>query len=166
MVEIPFDPTTLWTGAIVGGELDNTVEKMAHAALTLLCERSLAATTDLLISLFLIHDQEDPVWQQCLKAVSDLESPNFNARWAAMAKYVRYMFNLQHNTHRIIIQQRMRLIAYEEQATVTLCEMERLRHENSTLHCGTLQSSDKDLELQAAYCRLNEAEHRWNYTCQ
>jgi hypothetical protein len=62
MVEIPFDPTTLWTGAIVGGELDNTVEKMAHEALTLLCERSLAATTDLLISLFPIHDQEDPVW--------------------------------------------------------------------------------------------------------
>jgi hypothetical protein len=57
-VEIPFDPTPTvpWTGAIIGNELDDIIEKMAHMALTSLCERSLAATTDMMIALFPIHD--------------------------------------------------------------------------------------------------------------
>jgi hypothetical protein len=103
-VEIPLDPTVPWKGAIVGGELDNAIEKMVHAALMSLCESHLTATADMLISLFPIHNQEDPVWQQCLQAVSDLESPHFDAGWAALAKYVSYLFNLHHNADRTIIQ--------------------------------------------------------------
>jgi chromosome segregation ATPase len=45
-------------------------------------------------------------------------------------------------------------------------EMERLRHENAILRYGTLQSSDKDLELQVAYHYLSEAEHELNYARQ
>jgi hypothetical protein len=30
----------------------------------------------------------------------------------------------------------------------------------------TLQSPDKDLELQVAYRRLSEVKHEWNYTRQ
>jgi hypothetical protein len=56
-VEIPFDPTALWKGAVVGSEVDDTIEKMAHMALILLCERSLADTS---IALFPIRDQDDP----------------------------------------------------------------------------------------------------------
>jgi hypothetical protein len=90
------------------------------------------------IALFPIHDQEDPEWQQRLEAVSDLESPRFSAGWAAMAKYARYLFILQHNTGRTVVEQRMRMNAYEEQATVMSREMERLRHENAILRRGTL----------------------------
>jgi hypothetical protein len=49
-----------WTGAIIGSEIDDTVERMAHVALTSLCERSLIFTTDMPIALFLSHNQEDP----------------------------------------------------------------------------------------------------------
>jgi len=165
-VEIPFDPTAPWTGSVVGSEIDDAVEKMAHVALTALCEHSLAATAAMPIALFPIPDQEDPEWQQRLEAVSDLESPRFSAGWAAMAKYARYLFILQHNTGRTVVEQRMRMNAYEEQATVMSREMEKLRHENAILRRGTLQSADKDLELQVAYRRLSEAEHGWNYTRQ
>jgi hypothetical protein len=44
--------------------------------------------------------------------------------------------------------------------------MERLRHENAILHRGSLQSSEKDMELQVAYLCLSEVEHGWNYTHQ
>jgi chromosome segregation ATPase len=44
--------------------------------------------------------------------------------------------------------------------------MERLRHENDILYCRTLQSLDKDLELQVVYHHLSEAEHGWNYNRQ
>jgi hypothetical protein len=138
------EPHSVVKGAIIGSELDDAIEKMAHAALTLLCKSHLTATTEMLVLLFVIHDLEDPMWQQRLQAVSDLESPRFDTGWAAMAKYVKYLFNLNlhHNAGRTIIQQRMHLIAYEEQATATLCEIERLRHENSILRCSTLLTSD------------------------
>jgi hypothetical protein len=61
-VEISFDPTTLWKGAIVGSEVDNGIEKMAHVALTSLCEHSLAATADMPLALFLIRNQDEPEW--------------------------------------------------------------------------------------------------------
>jgi hypothetical protein len=67
---------------------------MAHVALTSLCERSLATTATMPITLFPIHDQEELEWQQCLEVMSDLESPHFSAGWAVMAKYARYLFNL------------------------------------------------------------------------
>jgi hypothetical protein len=63
-------------------------------ALTSLCEFSLATTVDMLIALFLIRDQEDPVWQQRLESMCNLERPLLSAGWVVMAKYVRYLFTL------------------------------------------------------------------------
>jgi hypothetical protein len=63
------------------------------------------------------------------------------------------------------VQQRMLLTAYEDRATATSSEFERLRNENAVLHSSALSPSEQDRELQVAYCCLSEAEHRWNYTC-
>jgi hypothetical protein len=73
---------------------------MAHAALTSLCESRLATIAALPIVLLPIQNQENPVWQHRLEAVSDLEGPHFHARMTSLAKYVQYLFNLQHNTDR------------------------------------------------------------------
>jgi hypothetical protein len=115
---------------------------MAHVALTSLCERILTTTTAMPIALFSIYDQEDLVWQQCLTVVRDMESPHFSASWAEMAMYSRYLFNLQHNTSKTIIEQHMHLNTYEEHATFRSCKMERLRHENAILHYEVLQFLD------------------------
>jgi hypothetical protein len=141
-VEIPFGPTAPWTRPIIGSEIDDTIEKMAHVALTSLCERILATTAAMSIALFSIHDQGDPMWQQCLTVVSDTESPHFSTSWVEMAKYSRYLFNLQHNTSKTIIEQHRHLNMYEEHATFRSCKMEMLRHENAILHREVLQSSD------------------------
>jgi hypothetical protein len=58
-MEIPVNPTAPWTGAVVGGDWDDAVEKMAHVALTAMCEQRLADMTDTRIALFSIWDQED-----------------------------------------------------------------------------------------------------------
>jgi hypothetical protein len=55
----------------------------------------------------------------------------------------------------------MLLTVYEERATATSSELERLRLENAILHNRALSP----LELQVAYHHLHEAEHGWNYTC-
>jgi hypothetical protein len=84
---IPFDPTELLSGSIIGSESDTSVEMMAHIALTSLCEDRLVATAALPIALLPIQNLENPVWQQRFEAVSDLEGPHFHAEMTSLARY-------------------------------------------------------------------------------
>jgi hypothetical protein len=163
-VTIPFDPTELWSGSIIGSEPDTGVELMAHITLTSFCEDRLAATAGLPITFLPIWNQENPVWQQRLEAVSNLKGPHFHAGMTSLAKYAQYLFNLQHNTARTAMQQRTCLTAYEESATAATREIERLRHENAILCSSAQPPSELDHELQEVYRRLSGAEHGWNYT--
>jgi hypothetical protein len=137
---------------------------MAHITLTSLCEYRLTATAALPIMLLLIRNQVNPVWQQCLEAVFDLEGPHCHVGMTSLARYAQYLFNLQHNTARTGMQQRTRLTAYKESATAAACEIERLRHENAILCSGACPPSKQDRELQEVFRRLSDAEHGWNYT--
>jgi hypothetical protein len=91
---IPFNPMESWSRSVIDSELDTGVELMAHIALTSLCEDHLAATAALLIALLPIQDQENPIWQQRLEAVSNLKGPHFHARMTSLARYAQYLFNL------------------------------------------------------------------------
>jgi hypothetical protein len=93
-VMIPFDPMESWLGSVIGRELDTGVELMAHMALTSLCEDRLVATAALPIALLPIQNQENPVWQQRLEAMSNLRGPHFHVRMTSLAKYAQYLFNL------------------------------------------------------------------------
>jgi hypothetical protein len=87
-------PTEPWSGSIISTEPDTGVEMMAYIALTSLCEDRLTATTAVPIALLSIRDQENPVWQQRLTTVSDLEGPHFQAGMTSLARYTQYLFNL------------------------------------------------------------------------
>jgi hypothetical protein len=39
-------------------------------------------------AILLIWDQEDPMWRQCLEAVSNREDPHFNSKTTLLAKYL------------------------------------------------------------------------------
>jgi hypothetical protein len=146
-VIITFDPTEPWSGSVIGSKPDTGVELMAHISLTSLCEDHLAATAALPIVLLLIQDQENPVWQQRLEAVSNLKDPHFHAGMMSLARYKQYLFNLQHNTIRTGMQQRTRLTMYKESATVATHEIERPRHENDILRSGARPLLGQDREL-------------------
>jgi hypothetical protein len=161
---IPLNPTEPWMGTVVGSEHDTTVDQMAHIALISLCESRLVATAAMPNVLFLSQNQKSLVLKQHLEAVSDLEGPHFNTGMAAMAMYVQYLYNLQRNTARTVMQQHTHLTAYEEHSTAISCEFEQLRQENVILHSGKLPPLDQDRELKVAYHLLSEAEHGWNYT--
>jgi hypothetical protein len=66
--------------------------------------------------------------------VFNLKGLHFHARMTLLARYAQYLFNLQHNTARTGMQQRMRLTTYMEHTTATSRDLERLRHENAVLH--------------------------------
>jgi hypothetical protein len=103
-VTIPFDLARPWLGSIIDSEPNTGIEMMARIALTSLCEDRLTATAALPIALLLIQDQENPIWQQRLVAVSDLMGPHFHGGMTSLARYAQYLFNLQHNTARTGIQ--------------------------------------------------------------
>jgi hypothetical protein len=99
-----------------------------------------------------------------LEAVSNLKGPHFHTGKTSLARYVQYLFNLQHNTTRIGMQQRTCLTVYKERATTTTHEIERLRHENAIVRSGAHPPSEQDYELQEVYRRLSNVEHGWNHT--
>jgi hypothetical protein len=120
---IPIRPKESWSVTVMGVKLDDTVDKTAHFTLTSLCRNRLAATAVMLLALFPFHYQGDPVWQQCFEAVSDHEGPHYHAGMAAMAEYAQGLFNLQHSTDTIVVQQHLCTAACEERYTTTLQEL-------------------------------------------
>jgi chromosome segregation ATPase len=81
----------------------------------------------------------------------------------SLARYMQYLFNLQHNTVRTIMQQCMRLTAYEKHTTTISRELERLRHENAILRNSARPLLEQDHELQVTYHWHSEAKHGWNH---
>jgi hypothetical protein len=55
--------------------------------------------------------------------MSHLKGPHFHVEMASLARYMQYLLNLQHNTARMAVQQHTCLMAYEEIATATMCEI-------------------------------------------
>jgi hypothetical protein len=92
------------------------------------------------IALFLIRNQEDPVWKQGLEAVSNPEGPHFHTGMAALTGYMQHMFNLQASTARTVIQQHLHSGSLEQ-------HVEELRRTNAIHHNGTPPPSDQDREL-------------------
>jgi hypothetical protein len=158
-VVIPLNPTDPWMATVIGVELDETVEQTAQVALTSLCESRLADTAVMPIALFLIRNQEDPLWKQCLEAISNPKGPHFQADMVALDGYAQHMFNLEASTVRTVIQQRLHSGSLEQ-------HIEELRHANAILYSGTPPLSYQDRELQVMYRSLSEAEHGWHYFCQ
>jgi hypothetical protein len=155
-VVIPLNPTEPWMTTVIGVELDETIEQTAQVALTSLCETRLVDTAVMPLTLFLIHNQEDPVWKQRLGAVSNPEGPHFHVGMAALAGYAQHMFNLQASTSRTVMQQHLHSSSLEQ-------HIEELRRANAILRSSTPPPSDQDRELQVAYRRLSEAEHGCHY---
>jgi hypothetical protein len=91
-------------GVHLGSEPDTGIEMMAQIALTSLREDRLTAIATLPITLLLIRNQENPIWQQRLEAMSYFEGPHFHTGMTSLARYTQYLFNLQHNTARIDMQ--------------------------------------------------------------
>jgi hypothetical protein len=163
-VMIPFNPTEPWSGSIFCSKPNTGVEMIAHIALTFLCEDRPSTTAALPITVLLIQNQENPIWQQCLEAVCNLKGTHFDAGMTSLARYTQYLFNLPHNTARIGMYQCTHLTVYKESATTTAHEIGRLRHENAILHSSARPPSELDRELQEVYHRLSDVEHGWNYT--
>jgi hypothetical protein len=97
-----FPDGTPWSTWVIGNDVDDAMEKATHTALTALCSQRLPDTVGTPISLYLIQDCSDPEWMSCMDKECNVFQDHYHAGWAYMARHAQHMFQLQHDTHRII----------------------------------------------------------------
>jgi hypothetical protein len=76
----PSDPGMMaWFTTGIGDDLDDTLERAAHQALTEFCERHLPGLAGTAIALFSIQNEGNTAWSERLAAVGDPERPAYHA---------------------------------------------------------------------------------------
>jgi hypothetical protein len=91
----PTDPTmTAWFTTAQGDDLDDTLERAAHQALTEFCERHLPVLGDTAIALLPVRNEGNTVWSERVTAISDPEFPTHHAGWALTARYAQHVSSL------------------------------------------------------------------------
>jgi DNA repair exonuclease SbcCD ATPase subunit len=85
---------TAWFTTARDDDLDDTLERAAHQALTEFCGRHLPILGDTAIALLPIRNEGNAVWSQRVTAISDPEFPTHHAGWALTARYVQHVSSL------------------------------------------------------------------------
>jgi hypothetical protein len=97
-VDIPAHPTDstmmAWFTMARGDDLDDTLERAAHQALTEFCEHHLPVLGDTTTALLPVQNEGNTVWSECVIAISDPELPTHHAGWALTARYAQHMSSL------------------------------------------------------------------------
>jgi myosin heavy subunit len=77
-----------------GDDLDDTLERAAHQALTEFYERHLPVLGDTALALLPVRNEGNTVWSERVTAISDHESPTHHAGWALIACYDQHVSSL------------------------------------------------------------------------
>jgi hypothetical protein len=94
-------------------------------ALPALCSQNLAATAGTPISLYPIQDRSELVWKAHMDEVGNIFQVNYHSGWAYMTRYAQHLFQLQHDTQRIITEQRCCLVGYAKEVKGLTQEISR-----------------------------------------
>jgi hypothetical protein len=83
-----------WFTMARGDDLDDTLERAAHHALTEFCESHLSVLDDTTITLLPIQNEGNTEWSERVAAVGNPELPTHHAGWALMARYSQHVSSL------------------------------------------------------------------------
>jgi hypothetical protein len=91
----PTDPTMMaWFTTARGDDLDDTLERAAHQALTEFCERHLPVLGDTAIALLPVWNEGNALCNERVDAVGDPVFPSHHADWALTVRYTQHMSSL------------------------------------------------------------------------
>jgi hypothetical protein len=85
---------TAWFTTAQGDDLDDTLERAAHQALTEFCERHLPVLGDTTIALLPVRNEGNAVWGERVTAISDPEFLTHHVGWALTARYAQHVSSL------------------------------------------------------------------------
>jgi hypothetical protein len=91
----PTDPTMMaWFTTARRDDLNDTLERAAHQALTEFCERHLPVLGDTAIALLPIRNEGNTVWSEHVTSISDPEFLTHHEGWALTARYAQHVSSL------------------------------------------------------------------------
>jgi hypothetical protein len=91
----PTDPTMMaWFTTARGDDLDDTLGRAAHQALTEFCERHLPVLGDTALALLPVRNEGNTVWSERVTANGDPEFLTHHAGWALTARYTQHVRSL------------------------------------------------------------------------
>jgi hypothetical protein len=91
----PTDPTmAAWFTTARGDDLDDSLERATHQALTEFCECHLPVLGDTTIALLPVRNEGNAGWSERVTAISDPESSTHHAGWAITARYAQHVSSL------------------------------------------------------------------------
>jgi C4-dicarboxylate-specific signal transduction histidine kinase len=97
-MDVPAHPTDLtmvaWFTTARGDDLDDTLERAAHQALTEFCECHLPVLGDTALVLLSVRNEGNAVWSERVTAIGDPECPTHHAGWALTARYAQHVSSL------------------------------------------------------------------------
>jgi hypothetical protein len=91
----PTDSTmTAWFTTARGDDLDDTLERAAHQALTEFCECHLLVLNDTTIALLPVWNEGNVVWSERVATIGDPEFPTHHVGWALTVRYAKHVSSL------------------------------------------------------------------------
>jgi hypothetical protein len=85
---------TAWFTTAWGDDLNDTLERASHQALTEFCERHLPVLGDTAIALLPVRNEGNAVWSERVTTISDPEFLTHHAGWALNARYAQHVSSL------------------------------------------------------------------------
>jgi hypothetical protein len=103
----PSDPgMTAWFTTATGDDLNDTLERAAHQALTGFYERHLPGVAGTTVALFPIQNVGNTVWSECLAAVGDPEHMNSMFQEVAVTSAYQHR-RLEEDDHQVSTKNRL-----------------------------------------------------------
>jgi hypothetical protein len=122
----------------------------------------MTTTAGMPISMYPFQDCSEPKWKARLDEVSNVFLEHHHSGWAHMASYGQHLFQLQHDTQRIVAGQRRRLGRYVEEVKSLHQETSCMAQEHGAMcqQVRDLESRlhDKDKELLTIYRHSTERD--------
>jgi hypothetical protein len=112
----PSDPSLMaWFMMTTGDDLDDTLERAAHQALTEFCERHLPGLDSTVVALLPVRVVGNPVWSEWLATACDPTRPTYHAGWAFTVCYAQHVSSMLQEVTAISAHQHLRIEEYDHQ---------------------------------------------------
>jgi hypothetical protein len=130
----PTDPTMMaWCTTARGDDVDDTLERAAHQALTEFCERHHPVLGDTIIALLPVRNEGNTVWSECVTAISDPEFLTHHAGWALTAHYAQHVNSLLQEVTAMGAHLRLHLEECTDQVKAKNCVVKDIQKGNREL---------------------------------
>jgi hypothetical protein len=152
----PSDPGMMaWFTTATGDDLDDTLGRVAHQALTKFYERHLSGLADTAITLLPVQNEGNMAWSERLAAVGDPERSTYHAGWAFTSRYAQHMSSMYQEVAMSRAYQRLRLEEYDHQVSAKNHLIKDIQKGNHELlqenHCLEARVKELNDELMRTY---------------